>query len=163
MSKKNAKKTDDLTIAVNRRASFDYHLHDFFEAGLVLEGWEVKSLRSGKCQITQAYVILKNSEAWLLGAQITPMNTASTHVRTDAIRTRKLLLHKSELRKLTGNVERKGFTLIPLKLYWKDNFIKLSIAVAEGKKQYDKRHALKEKDWAKDKQRFAKLKNNRPG
>ena len=161
MSKK-SKKSDDSTIAVNRKASFDYHLHEIFEAGMVLEGWEVKSLRMGRCQIAQSYVILKNGEAWLLGSQVTPLNTTSTHMRADAIRTRKLLLHKKELRKLAGSVERKGYTLIPLKLYWKDNKIKLSLAVAEGKKQYDKRHALKERDWAKDKRRLVKLTQGRP-
>lgn len=163
MSKKNSKKSDDSTIAVNRRASFDYHLHETFEAGLALEGWEVKSLRAGKCQIAQSYVILKNGEAWLLGSQATPLNTTSTHKETDSARTRKLLLHKKELRKLTGSVERKGYTLIPLKLYWKDNKIKLLLAIAEGKKQYDKRHATKEREWAQDKQRLVKLTQGRPG
>ncbi len=156
--KKSSKKSDP-TIAVNRRASFDYHLHDTYEAGLVLQGWEVKSLRAGKAQISQAYVLPKDNEAWLLGAQITPLNTASTHIRTDAQRTRKLLLNRSELNKLFGAVERKGFTLIPLKLYWKGDRAKLLFALAEGKKTHDKRQALKDKDWARDKQQLQRMKN----
>ena len=153
MSKKKSH-TPDTTIAVNRRASFDYHLHEQFEAGLVLQGWEVKSLRAGKVQITQSYVLLKNNEAWLIGAQITPLLTASTHIRTDSLRTRKLLLHRSELRKLVGAVERKGFTIVPLKLYWKANKIKLLFSLAEGKKDHDKRQTIKDRDWAKNKQRI---------
>ncbi len=144
-------------VAVNRRASFDYHLEEQFEAGLVLEGWEVKSLRAGKGQITQSYVLLKEGEAWLLGAQITPLNTASTHIKPDPIRTRKLLLHKKELVKLTGLVQRKGYTLVPLKLYWKNNTLKLLFALAVGKKDYDKRHAQKEKDWRKEKQQLKRM------
>lgn len=152
--RKNKSHSHDNTIAVNRRASFDYHLHEQFEAGLVLQGWEVKSLRAGKGQLTQSYVLLKNHEAFLFGAQITPLLAASTHIRTDALRTRKLLLNRSELKKLFGSVERKGFTLIPLKLYWKANKIKLLFALAQGKQEHDKRHAIKERDWQKNKQRI---------
>ncbi len=141
-------------IAVNRRASFDFLLHEQVEAGLVLEGWEVKSLRAGKAQIAQSYVVIKNQEAWLLGAQFIPLNSASTHVRTEAQRSRKLLLHKRELRKLTGQVERKGFTLVPLKLYWKNHHVKLLFSLAEGKKAHDKRQAIKDRDWQRDKQRL---------
>jgi len=152
----NQKQKFNTTIAVNRKAHHDYAIEDHFEAGLVLEGWEVKSLRAGRVQLDQSYVLLKKGEAWLLGSLITPLLTASTHIVPDAQRTRKLLLHQSELNKLIGSVERKGYTLIPLKLYWKHNRVKLDIALAKGKKQHDKRAAEKERDWQRDKQRIIK-------
>lgn len=149
MTKK--KPSTDTTIAVNRRARHDYFIEQTFEAGLVLEGWEVKSLRDGRAQLSESYVILKNSEAWLLGCLITPLPTASTHIHPDPTRTRKLLLHQKELNKLYGNVDRKGYTLIALKLYWKNRRVKLGLAIAKGKKDYDKRAALKERDWQRSK------------
>lgn len=147
----------DTTIAVNRKARHEYAIDEHYEAGLALQGWEVKSIRAGRVQLDQGYVILKNNEAWLIGAQITPLITASTHVIADPQRTRKLLLHQSELNKLIGSVERKGYTLIPLKLYWKNNRVKLGIGLAKGKKLYDKRASEKERDWQRSKERATKL------
>jgi SsrA-binding protein len=155
----NQKAHTESTIAVNRKAHHEFSIEERFEAGIALEGWEVKSLRAGRVQIDQSYVILKNSEAWLLGASITPLLTASTHINPDPQRTRKLLLHISELNKLIGSVERKGFTLIPLKLYWKKNRVKLEIGLAKGKKLYDKRAAEKDRDWQRNKQRSLKEKD----
>lgn len=146
-------KTNPNTIALNKKARHDYTIEQTFEAGIVLEGWEVKSLRAGKVQITEGYVIVKRQEAWLLGAHITPLKTASTHIQPEPTRTRKLLLHRIELNKLIGLVERKGYTLVILSLYWKDNHIKAQIALAKGKQTHDKREALKEKDWERQKQR----------
>lgn len=146
------------TIAVNRRARHDYFVERTLEAGLVLAGWEVKSLRSGRAQLSESYVTLKNSEAWLLGCHITPLSTISIqHTRPDPTRTRKLLLHERELSKLVGDVERKGYTLIALKLYWKKNRVKLEIGLARGKKEHDKRASLKEKDWQREKMRLGRL------
>ena len=144
------------TIALNRKAQHEYFIEDRFEAGVVLEGWEVKSLRAGRVQLDQAYVLLKGHEAWLFGALITPLQTASTHISPDQQRTRKLLLHQSELNKLIGNVERRGYTVVPLSLYWKNNRVKLEIGLAKGKKQHDKRAAEKERDWQREKQRMFK-------
>ena len=144
------------TIARNKKAKFEYHLHEKFEAGLVLTGWEVKSLRAGKAQLTDTYVLLKNGEAFLLGCNITPLNTASTHVIADPQRTRKLLLHKKELSRLIGSVHQKGYTCIPIALYWKGNKIKCEIAPATGKKDHDKRADLKEREWNRDKDRVMK-------
>ena len=137
--KQNANKT----IAVNRKAHHEFFFEERFEAGIALQGWEVKSLRAGKVQLDQAYVIIKNGEAWLFGGQISPLLTAGTHIIPDPQRTRKLLLHQQELNKLIGHVERKGYTLVPLSLYWKNNHIKLEIALAKGKKQQDKRETIK--------------------
>jgi len=156
----NDKQKFDTTIAVNRKAHHEFAIEDHYEAGLVLQGWEIKSLRAGRVQLDQSYVLLKNNEAWLLGSLITPLLTASTHINPDAQRTRKLLLHQSELNKLIGSVERKGYTLIPLKLYWKNNRVKLDIALAKGKKQHDKRASEKERDWQRDKQRIMKKVKN---
>lgn len=150
------KQKSDNTIAVNRKAHHEYTIEERFEAGLVLQGWEVKSLRAGKVQLDQAYVILKGNECWLLGSTITPLQTASTHVVADPTRTRKLLLHSRELAKLIGSVERKGYTLVPLNMYWKDKYIKLSIGLAKGKKLHDKRASDKERDWERQKQRLSK-------
>ncbi len=150
------KKTFESTIAQNRKARHDYTLEDYFEAGVALEGWEVKSLRAGRVQLDQSYVLLKSGEAFLFGASITPLITASTHVNPEPQRTRKLLLHKKELAKLIGSVERKGYTLIPLTLYWKSNRVKLKIALAKGKQLHDKRATEKEKDWTREKQRITK-------
>jgi SsrA-binding protein len=142
------------TIAQNKKARFDYFIEDRFESGLALQGWEVKSLRAGKAQLTESYVILRDGEAWLLGSHITPLNTASTHVQPDPTRTRKLLLHRKELDRLTGLVERKGYTLVALELYWSKSRAKLAVGLAKGKKQHDKRAAEKDRDWERDKSRI---------
>jgi SsrA-binding protein len=144
------------TIAQNRKALHDYFIEERFEAGLVLQGWEVKSLRAGRIQLDQAYVIIKQAEAWLFGAQITPLQTASTHIHPDPLRSRKLLLKHRELAKLIGSVERRGYTLVPLNLYWKNNIVKLEIGLAKGKKLHDKRASDKERDWQREKQRLLK-------
>lgn len=151
---KKAQKNQGNTIALNKKAKFDYELHDRFEAGLALTGWEVKSLRAGKGNITDSYVILKNNEAWLQAAQIQPLLSASTHFVTDPFRTRKLLLNRREISRLQEAVEQKGYTVVPTALYWKDHLIKLEIAIAKGKQLHDKRETEKERDWARDKQRL---------
>ncbi len=142
------------TIALNKKARHDFTIEQTFEAGLVLEGWEVKSLRAGRVQLVDSYVLLKNGEAFLIGALITPLLSASTHIRPDPTRTRKLLLHKDEINKLIGAVERKGYTLVPLALYWKKSRVKLEIGLAKGKKLHDKRAAEKDRDWQRQKQRI---------
>lgn len=154
----NMKKTQNsnTTIAQNRKANHDYFIEDRYEAGMVLQGWEVKSLRAGRVQLDQAYVVLKGAEAWLFGAQITPLQTASTHINPDPLRTRKLLLHQRELNKLIGSVERKGYTMVPLQLYWKDNRVKLEVGLAKGKKLHDKRATEKDRDWKREKERLMK-------
>ncbi|MCG7871773.1 MAG: SsrA-binding protein SmpB [Candidatus Thiodiazotropha lotti] len=144
------------TIALNKKANHDYFIEDRYEAGLSLQGWEVKSLREGKVQIKESYVTIKEGEAFLFGAHIVPLSTASTHIRTDPIRTRKLLLHRSELNKLIGLVERKGYTLVPTALYWKKGMAKLEIGVAKGKKLHDKRASDKDRDWKREKERLFK-------
>ncbi|MEY4193925.1 MAG: hypothetical protein RLZZ226_293 [Pseudomonadota bacterium] len=141
------------TIAQNRQASHEYFIEDRYEAGLVLLGWELKSLRAMRAQLKESYVILKNGEAWLLGAHFSPLSSASTHVVPDPLRTRKLLLHRRELSTLIGSVERKGYTLIPLSLYWKKGRAKLEIGLARGKQLHDKRASEKDKDWQREKQR----------
>jgi len=158
MSKKKPKVHSN-TIATNKKARFDYYLHDRFEAGLVLEGWEVKSLRAGKCQLMDTYILLQGGEAFLLGCNMTPMAAASSHVTADPQRTRKLLLHKREIARLIGAVQQKGQTCIPVSLYWKDNKVKCEIALATGKKDHDKRATLKERDWGRDKSRIMKIGN----
>ena len=144
------------TIARNKRARFDYFIEDTLEAGLALEGWEVKSLRAGKAQLTESYVILKDNQVWLIGSHITPLPTASTHISPDPTRIRKLLLNRSEIDRLIGAVERKGKTLVPLSLYWKKGRAKLEIGLAKGKKQHDKRATQKDRDWQRQKQRILK-------
>jgi len=144
------------TIALNRQATHDYFIEERFEAGLVLEGWEVKSLRAGRAQLKESYVVLKGGEAFLLGSHISALSTASTHVVPDPVRTRKLLLHASELSRLIGHVERKGYTLIPLALYWKKGRAKLEIGLGRGKKMHDKRATEKDRDWQREKQRVMK-------
>ncbi|MBS0286269.1 MAG: SsrA-binding protein SmpB [Proteobacteria bacterium] len=155
MSKKS--KTDDNNrIAENRKARFEYTIEEIFEAGIVLQGWEVKSLRDGKGGISDSHVIIKGGEAWLLNAVITPLNSASTHIHPENSRTRKLLLNKRELRKLIGAVERKGYTIIPLKMYWKNGLAKVQIAIAQGKKLFDKRETIKQRDWERSRSRLVK-------
>jgi len=143
-------------IAQNKRARHDYHIQETIEAGMQLEGWEVKSLREGRSQLTEGYVNIKNGEAWLVGTHISPLNTVSTHYIPDPRRARKLLLNKFELNSLVGSVDRKGYTLIPLKLYWKRGKVKLEIGLGKGKQQHDKRHSIKEKDWTRQKARVMK-------
>ncbi|HEX5787691.1 MAG TPA: SsrA-binding protein SmpB [Woeseiaceae bacterium] len=149
-------KADGRVIAVNRRARHDYFIEDRFEAGLVLDGWEVKSLRAGNAQLAEAYVHVRNGEAWLVGAHIPPLTTVSTHVKADPTRTRKLLLGRSELDRLTGQVERKGYALVPLDMHWTRGRAKLDIGLAKGKKQHDKRASKKEQDWQRQKARLLK-------
>lgn len=153
---KNKAKDTSSTIALNKKAKHDYALGQRFEAGLVLEGWEVKSLRAGKVQLRDAYVLLKDGEAFLFGAHITPLPSASTHVEADPQRTRKLLLHKDELDQLVGAVERKGFALLATAMYWKKGRAKVEIALGKGKKQHDKRATEKERDWERQKSRILK-------
>lgn len=154
-SKKNAKQ-QSATIAVNRQATHEYYIEERFEAGVVLEGWEVKSLRDGRIQLKESYVTIKRGEAWLSGAHISPLLSASTHVNPDAIRAKKLLLHRHELNKLIGSVERKGYTLIPLSMYWKNGRAKLEIGLAKGKQLHDKRATSKDRDWQREKARIMK-------
>jgi SsrA-binding protein len=144
------------SIALNRKARFDYFIEEKLEAGVVLMGWEVKSIRAGKAQITDSFVILREGEPWLLGSHITPLNTASTHVVADPKRIRKLLLNRREIDRLTGLVERKGYTLVALELHWSKNRVKLAIGLAKGKKQHDKRDTEKDRDWQRDKARVMK-------
>ncbi|HET6725165.1 MAG TPA: SsrA-binding protein SmpB [Gammaproteobacteria bacterium] len=151
-----AKKAPPSTIALNKKARHEYFIEERTEAGLALEGWEVKSLRAAKAQLTEAYVLVKEGEAWLFGAHITPLPTASTHIRPDPSRTRKLLLHRHELDRLIGAVERKGYTLVPLALYWKGGRAKLEVGLAKGKKQHDKRATEKARDWERQKARILK-------
>jgi SsrA-binding protein len=141
-------------IALNKRARHEYFIEENLEAGMALQGWEVKSLRAGKAQITEGYVLVKNGEAWLIGAHITPLKTTSTHVVADPTRTRKLLLHRRELDRLIGAVERKGHTIVPLKLYWKNGRVKLEIGLAKGKQAHDKRASEKDRDWQRQKQQL---------
>ncbi|PIE36799.1 MAG: SsrA-binding protein [Gammaproteobacteria bacterium] len=153
MSKKKSKNNDN-SIARNKRASFDYHLEETFEAGIALSGWEVKSLRMGKVQLTDSYVLMKDGEAFLLGANITPLDTASTHFVTDPTRTRKLLLKKKELAKILAATSAKGMTCVCTSLYWKGHLVKARIALARGKQSHDKRDTQKERDWNRQKQRI---------
>ena len=155
-AKKNKKKVGENTIAVNRKARHEFFIEDRFEAGLVLEGWEVKSLRDGKAQLNESYVHVRNGEAWLANALITALKTASTHIKPEPQRDRKLLLHRAELHKLIGAVERKGYTLIPLNMYWKKGMAKIEIALAKGKQLHDKRATEKDRDWNRDKARILK-------
>lgn len=143
-----------MSIVENRKAFHDYFIEERFEAGLVLEGWEVKSIRAGRCQLKEAYVIVRNGEVFLIGSHISPLPSASTHVSPDPVRTRKLLLQAEQIRKLIGKVERAGYTLVPLNLHFSKGRIKLEIGLAKGKKQYDKREAEKQRDWQREKQRL---------
>src|SRR5271154_4561191 len=140
-------------IAENRKARFEYFIEERYEAGLVLQGWEVKSMRAGRAQLKESYVYVKGGQAFLFGAHLSPLNSASSHVVTDPIRTRKLLLKASEISGLIGAVERKGYTLVPLELYWVRGRAKLAVGLAKGKKQHDKRAVEKDRDWQRDKAR----------
>ena len=153
---KKSSKSPSSTIALNKRARHDYSIEDKFEAGLVLEGWEVKSLREGHVQINDTYVMVKDGEIWWLGGLITPLLSASTHVNPQPTRSRKLLLNRREIDKLIGAVERKGYTLVPLAMYWKKGRAKLEIGLAKGKKDHDKRATDKDRDWGREKERILK-------
>jgi SsrA-binding protein len=144
------------TIAQNKKARFNYFIEEQCEAGIALEGWEVKSLRAGKAQLVESFVILRDGEAYLLGAHITPLNTVSTHITPNPTRQRKLLLNRREIDRFTGLVERKGYTLVALELYWKKGRAKVTIGLAKGKKQHDKRATEKDRAWERDKARVMK-------
>lgn len=148
-----------MSIAENRKAFHDYFIEERFEAGLALEGWEVKSVRAGRVQLSESYVILRNEAMHLIGCHISPLPTASTHVHPDPTRTRKLLMHAEETKKLIGKVERAGYTLVPLNLHYRGGWIKLEIGLAKGKKQHDKREVEKERDWQREKQRLLRNKS----
>ena len=157
MGKKSKNKRDNgNVIARNKLASHDYFIEDRYEAGIALEGWEVKSLREGRINLKESYVIIKDGEAFLFGAHVTPLPTASTHIKPDPIRTRKLLLNRKELNVLIGMIERKGYTLVPTFMYWKKGRAKLEIGLAKGKKLHDKRAANKDRDWKREKERIFK-------
>jgi SsrA-binding protein len=147
------------TIALNKRVRHDYHLEERFEAGLVLQGWELKSIRAGRAQIGESYAVVRGGELFLFGAQITPLISASTHVVADDRRTRKLLLHQREIDQLVGHIQRDGYTLVPTALYWKGNKVKAELALAKGKQSHDKRAAERDRDWARDKQRVMRRHN----
>ena len=147
-----------MSIAENRRARFDYHIEERFEAGIVLEGWEVKAVRAGQVQLTDGYVVIRNGELHLIGCRINALRTASTHVHPEADRTKKLLMHKEEIRRLIGKVEQRGFTLVPLDLHYKGGLVKVEIALAKGKAQHDKRETEKKRDWDREKSRLMRHK-----
>lgn len=153
---KKKKKTRENQIATNSKARHDYFIEEYFEAGLVLEGWEVKSLRAGRVHLKDAYVLIKKGEGWLIGAHITPMNNVPEHIHADPIRTRKLLLHHRELKKLKVAREREGYTVVALDLHWRHHCIKVEIGTAKGKKTHDKRETSKRRDWEREKARFLK-------
>lgn len=153
---KDPKKNASTTIALNKRARHDYELEERFEAGLALEGWEVKSLRAGKGQLVDSYVLVRDGEAWLLGANISPLASASTHVVPDPQRTRKLLLHAREIARIHAATQQKGYTCVTTALYWKGNRVKCELALGKGKKQHDKRATLKEREWNRQKERLLK-------
>ncbi len=154
MAKKAKKTGGGSTIALNKKAKHDYFIEQRFEAGVSLMGWEVKSLRAGRVQLGESYVLLQNNELFLFGTHITPLPSASTHVDPDPTRSRKLLMHRDEIDRLIGSVERKGYTLVALALYWKQGRVKAEIGLAKGKKMHDKRAVEKDRDWQRDKQRI---------
>lgn len=159
MSKQKKSQPTGGTIALNKRAKHEYFIEQRFEAGIALAGWEVKSLRAGKAQLVDSYILLKDGEAYLFGAHITPLQTASSHVIADPTRTRKLLLHAKELEKIIAGVEQKGYSCVPLALYWKKHLVKCEIALVKGKKDYDKRASEKDRDWDREKQRLVREAN----
>jgi SsrA-binding protein len=150
------KKEPSPRIADNKKAAFNYFFEERFEAGIVLQGWEVKALREGKAQLTDGYVVIKDGELFLIGCQINPLKTASTHVSPDAARTKKLLMHKDQIRRLIGKVEQKGHTLVPIQLYWKNGRAKVEIALAKGKATHDKRDVIKEREGKREVERAMK-------
>lgn len=147
-----------MTIAENRRARFDYHLEETHEAGLALEGWEVKAIRAGQVQLTDGYVVIRDGELYLIGCRVNPLREASTHVSPEPDRTRKLLMHKDEIRRLIGKVEQRGYTLVPLNLHYKGGRVKVDIALAKGKAQHDKRETEKKRDWDREKAQLMRTK-----
>ena len=161
MGKKNGKDkaNGDRTIALNRRARHDYHLDQRYEAGMALQGWELKAIRAGRANIGESYAMVREGELFLYGAQITPLIQASSHVVTEATRSRKLLLHRREIDNLIGRVQRDGYTLVPTAMYWKGNKVKLEIALAKGKQSHDKRQASKDRDWDRDRRRVMNARN----
>jgi SsrA-binding protein len=159
MGKKPDKNKASGTIALNKRARHDYHLEDRYEAGLALQGWELKAIRAGRANIGESYATIRNGELFLFGSQITPLIQASSHVVTDDRRTRKLLLHRREIDTLVGKVERDGYTLVPTALYWKGNKVKAELALAKGKQTHDKRATSKDRDWAREKSRVMRRHN----
>ena len=159
MADKKDKDSHEGTIALNRRARHDFFIDERYEAGIALMGWEVKALRAGRLQLAEGYVLLKDDEAFLFGSHITPLNSASTHVVADPTRTRKLLLKRREIDHLVGAVERKGFTIVPLAMYWKNGRAKLEIGLARGKKEHDKRASKKDRDWQREKAQTLRARN----
>jgi SsrA-binding protein len=158
MNMKKTSSNNKPTIALNKKARHEYHLQDRIEAGLELQGWEVKSIRSGKINITESFVAIEKGEAFVLGTTIQPLNQASTHVVCDPKRKRKLLIKRRELDKLVGSVERQGYSIIPTAMYWSKNWVKIEIYLAKGKQEHDKRDSIKDRDWARDKERMMKHK-----
>lgn len=162
MVKKKIVNSASATITLNKRARHEYFIEEEFEAGLELQGWEVKSLRVARANISDSYVLLKNGEAWLFGATITPLSVASTHLICEPMRTRRLLLQKKELGSLSGRINREGYTVVVLSLYWKNAWAKVKIGVAKGKKQHDKREEIKDREWQRNKARIIKNVNVKP-
>jgi SsrA-binding protein len=159
MSNAKNKTSTDSRIADNKKAVFDYFIEERFEAGMVLEGWEVKAVRDGKVQITDGYVHIRNGELFMIGCQINPLKQASTHVNPEALRTRKLLMHKDEIRRLIGKVEQKGFTLVVLNMHWKNGRVKAEIGLARGKAEHDKRDTIKDREGKREVERAMKARN----
>lgn len=151
-----------MSIVDNKKAYHDYFVEEKFEAGIALEGWEVKAIRAGRAQLKESYVIVKDGEIVLFGAHVSPLSTASTHVRADPTRTRKLLLHRDEISRLVGKVERAGYTLVPLNLHYSRGRVKLDVGLAKGKKQHDKRQAIKERDWNREQHRLMRNRSGAP-
>ena len=154
-----SKGSKDARIAENKKALFNYHIEERFEAGLVLQGWEVKALREGKTQITDGYIVIRDGELFLIGCQINPLRTTSTHVNAEATRTRKLLLHKEQIQRLIGKTEQKGFTMVPLNLHWKNGKVKCEVALAKGKAEHDKRDTIKDREGKREVERALKQRN----
>jgi SsrA-binding protein len=150
-------------IAENRRARFEYHIEETYEAGIVLEGWEVKAIRAGQVQLTDGYVVIRDGSLYMIGCRINALRSASTHVHPEADRTKKLLMSRAEIRRLIGKVEQKGFTLVPLNLHYKGGLVKADIALAKGKAQHDKRETEKKRDWEREKGRLMRHKVSGPG
>jgi SsrA-binding protein len=153
MTKENKKQNTSSTISLNKKVYHDYSIEETFEAGLVLEGWEVKSIRDGRVQLRESYVLFRNNEAFLFGGHFSPLHSASTHIRPDAQRIRKMLLHRHQISKLMGKVQQKGYTCVVTKLYWKGPHVKAEIGLAKGKQTHDKRQSEKDKDWQREKAR----------
>lgn len=152
-----------MSIAENRKAHFNYHIEEKYEAGVVLEGWEVKAIREGQVQMTDGYVVVKNGELYLIGLRINALRSASTHVNPDADRTKKLLMHRAEIKRLIGKTEQRGYTIVPLNLHWKGGRVKADIALAKGKAEHDKRNTIKDRDWEREKGRLMRHKVSSPG